>query len=98
MDEFNSRYVVGEDEPPIRARRTARPHVRKRVQSNVLLAALVGIALVTALVIAAWKSGSAPPTPVAGTSSTAKKTAKAPLVRAAPASITLRGLRSGVRS
>ena len=38
VDEFNSRYVVGEEEPPIRAHRTARPHVRKRVQSNVLLA------------------------------------------------------------
>ena len=58
VDEFNSRYVVGEDEPPIRARRTARPHRRRRIQSNVLIAALVGIALVTALVIAAWKSGS----------------------------------------
>jgi hypothetical protein len=56
VDEFNSRYVVGEDEPPIRARRTARPHVRKRVAGNVLLAALVGIALLTALVIAAFKS------------------------------------------
>ena len=31
VDEFNSRYVVGEEEPPIRARRTARPHVRKRI-------------------------------------------------------------------
>ena len=56
VDEFNSRYVVGEEEPPIRARRTARPHVRKRVAGNVLLAALVGIALLTALVIAAFKS------------------------------------------
>ena len=56
VDEFNSRYVVAEEEPPIRARRTARPHVRKRVAGNVLIAALVGIALVTALVIAAWNS------------------------------------------
>jgi hypothetical protein len=96
VDEFNSRYVVGEDEPPIRARRTARPHVRKRVQSNVLLAALVGIALVTALVIAAWKSGSPSTEHVVGVSPPAetqkKTTAPAPT---APASITLRGLRSG---
>ena len=56
MDEFNSRYVVGEEDPPIRARRTARPHVRKRIAPILLLAALVGIAVVTALVIAAWKS------------------------------------------
>jgi cytoskeleton protein RodZ len=95
VDEFNSRYVVGEDEPPIRAHRTARPHVRKRVQSNVLLAALVGIALVTALVIAAWKSGSPSPTRVAGTTPPAKHQAKTPSATA-PASITLRGLRSGV--
>jgi hypothetical protein len=57
VDEFNSRYVV-EDEPPIRARRTVRPRQRRRLQSSVLVAALAGIALVTALVIAAWKSGS----------------------------------------
>jgi cytoskeletal protein RodZ len=95
VDEFNSRYVVGEDEPPIRARRTARPHVRKRVQSNVLLAALVGIALLTALVIAAWKSGSPPATHVAGTSTPpTNNQAKTPSATA-PASITLRGLRSG---
>jgi hypothetical protein len=57
VDEFNSRYVV-EDEPPIRARRTVRTRQRHRLQSSVLVAALAGIALVTALVIAAWKSGS----------------------------------------
>src|SRR5437899_10374501 len=61
VDEFNSRYVVGEEEPPIRARRSARPHVHRRVAPILLLAALVGIALVTALVIAAWKSS--PPAP-----------------------------------
>ncbi len=92
VDEFNSRYVVGEDEPPIRARRTARPYRRRRIQSNVLIAALVGIALVTALVIAAWKSGSPSNQNVVGAG-------PAPAHRAArpngPASITLRGVRSG---
>src|SRR4051794_3008901 len=96
VDEFNSRYVVGEEEPPIRARRTARPHVRKRVQSNVLLAALVGIALVTALVIAAWKSGSPSDQKVNGlTPPAAKHKKQATPTATAPASITLRGLRSG---
>src|SRR6476660_6376590 len=66
VDEFNSRYVVGEEAPPIRARRTAHTHVRKRVAPILLLAALVGIALVTALVIAAWKSGSPPAQHFAG--------------------------------
>jgi hypothetical protein len=96
VDEFNSRYVVGEEEPPIRARRTARPHVRKRVQSNVLLAALVGIALVTALVIAAWKSGSPSDQKLNGlTPPAGKQDKKTTPTVAAPASITLRGLRSG---
>jgi hypothetical protein len=58
VDEFNSRYVATEEDPPIRVRRDVRPRRRHRMQSNVLIAALVGIALVTALVIAAWKSGS----------------------------------------
>ena len=57
VDEFNSRYVVGEEEAPIRARRTVRPRRHRRVQSSVLIAALVGIALVTALVIVAWTRG-----------------------------------------
>ena len=91
VDEFNSRYVVGEEEPPIRARRTAKPRVRKRVAPILLLAALVGIALVTALVIAAWKSGS-PPAQRILTPPPAK--AKTPAANA-PASITLRGLRTG---
>jgi cytoskeletal protein RodZ len=91
VDEFNSRYVVGEEEPPIRARRTARPHARKRIAPILLLAALVGIALVTALVIAAWKSGSPPAQHFAGMSPPAKQTPRAN----APASITLRGVRSG---
>jgi hypothetical protein len=92
VDEFNSRYVVGEEEPPIRARRTAKPHVRKRVQSNVLLAALVGIALVTALVIAAWKSGSPQQQKVVGTNPPAAKHQKT-RVATAGASITFRAVR-----
>jgi hypothetical protein len=94
VDEFNSRYVVGEEEPPIRARRTAKPHVRKRVAPILLLAALVGIALVTALVIAAWKSGSPPTQRYGGLTPPPAKKSHAPRANA-PASITLRGLRTG---
>jgi cytoskeletal protein RodZ len=89
VDEFNSRYVVGEEEPPIRAHRTAHPHVRRRMQSNVLLAALVGIALVTALVIAAWKSGSPERQNVVGVSPPAAKTQPRQSSRA---SVTFRAL------
>jgi hypothetical protein len=89
VDEFNSRYVSGEDEPPIRARRQVRPRQRRRVQSSVLIAALVGIALVTALVIAAWKSGSAGHEDVLlGQSPTTQRKAT-PTHRNGPASITL---------
>jgi hypothetical protein len=95
VDEFNSRFVVGEEELPIRVRRTAQPHVRKRVAANVLLAALVGIALLTALVIAAWKSGSPSRQHVVGMSPPpAKQQPKNPRATAT-ASITLRGLHSG---
>src|SRR5229473_2794638 len=90
VDEFNSRYVVGEDEPPIRARRTVRPRRHRRVQSRVLLAALVGIALVTALVIAAWKSSPSKQN-VVGAAPTGKPAHDATRPHG-PASITLRGV------
>jgi hypothetical protein len=57
VDEFNSRYVAVEEQP-IRVRSQVRPKRNRRVQRNVLLLALGLIAVATALVIAAWKSGS----------------------------------------
>jgi cytoskeleton protein RodZ len=56
VDEFNSRYVVGEEETPLRPRRSQRP-APPRVQSRVVLLTVLGIALVTALVIVAWTRG-----------------------------------------
>jgi cytoskeleton protein RodZ len=90
VDEFNSRYVVGEEEaPPIRARRTARTKQRRRLQSSVLVVALAGIALVTALVIAAWKSGSNE-TPLVGLGQTTQQQTTTHRARPhGPASITL---------
>ena len=70
VDEFNSRYVAPEEIQPIRARRTAHARSHRRVQGGVLVAALVGIAVVTALVIVAWTSGSPSDQPLAGVSST----------------------------
>ena len=58
VDEYNSRYVVGEVDAPFRARRAASPRRSPRVQSRVVLLTLLGIALVTALVIVAWTRGS----------------------------------------
>jgi Helix-turn-helix domain len=56
VDEYNSRFVVG-DEDVARPRRSSRPPRGVQVQSRVLLLALLGIAVVAALVIVAWKSG-----------------------------------------
>jgi hypothetical protein len=62
VDEYNSRFVVGEDEarPPLRPRRsTARPERRSSgFESRAVLITLAAIAVVAALVIVAWKSGS----------------------------------------
>jgi hypothetical protein len=59
VDEYNSRFVVGEDElVGLRPRRSAvRQQRNRRLESNVVLVALAAITLVTALVIGAWKSG-----------------------------------------
>ena len=56
VDEFNSRYAIGEEEPaPIARRSVGRPP--SRVDSRRLLLVLLGIAGLTALVIAAVQSG-----------------------------------------
>jgi cytoskeleton protein RodZ len=57
VDEYNSRYVAGEEEPVARPRRSTAGQPHRRVQSNALFVALGAIAAVTALVIAAWKFG-----------------------------------------
>jgi hypothetical protein len=60
VDEFNSRYVVeehGHGHPAIRERRAAPRLPRRRSESNLVVWVLAGIALVTALIIAAWRFG-----------------------------------------
>ena len=57
VDEYNSRFVVGEEESPARPRRSAPPPRGVHVQSRVVLLTLLGIASVTALVIVAWTRG-----------------------------------------
>jgi len=60
VDEFNSRYVTGEEEPPINPRRSENLGRRGGgAESRGIVLALAGIAAVTALVIAAWRA--APP-------------------------------------
>jgi Helix-turn-helix domain len=59
VDEYNSRYVAGEEEHPLRTRRvpTQSRHHRQHRESRLVVIALTAIVILTALVIAAWKFG-----------------------------------------
>ena len=56
VDEYNSRFVTGEDEQPLHARRRPPTRLDRRLDSRVVLVTLAAIARVTALVIAAGNS------------------------------------------
>ena len=99
VNEFNSRYVAPEEMQSIRVRRTAQARRHRRVQGGVLIAALAGIAIVTALVIVAWTSGSAPDQHLAGIppgASTQQKKHDRTQPQSAKAHITLRAVRTYV--
>ena len=91
VDEYNSRFVVEgqEDAPPI-ARRPPSARVRRDrgVERRVVLLALLGIAVLTALVIVAWKYGGSDP-------STPAVTQNPPTTTAAPTSLRLTGVNGG---
>ena len=59
VDEYNSRFAIGEEEAPVRARRVPaqRPSSHGGRESHIAVLALLAIAVVTALVIAAWRFG-----------------------------------------
>ena len=64
VDEYNSRFVIGEEQSEARARRSAaRPQKRhRRLETNVVLIALAAIAILMVIVISACKaSGGKPP-------------------------------------
>jgi hypothetical protein len=98
VDEYNSRYVVGEDEPVARPRRSRAGANQPRVDSGVVLATIAGIVAVTALFILAWKFGGSNNNPKiqnAGTIQVKKKHLRA----AAPVSahLVLRAVSGGCR-
>jgi cytoskeleton protein RodZ len=63
VDEFNSRYVAGEDEVAPRPPRRSPPPRAPRVQSRIVLLTVLGIAAVALIVIVAWtRGGSGKPT------------------------------------
>jgi len=81
VDEYNSRYVVDGHEdgaPIVRRPPSARSHRDRGVERRVVLLALLGIAILTALVIVAWKYGgsgsSSPPAPATSTPPAAPRT------------------------
>ena len=107
VDEFNSRYVPGDDELAlVRPRRNpAQSRAHRRMESGVVLLALAGIAVAAALVVVAWKWGGSEPTtiPNLGTNTGGGKAAPAATGCVAPANSTwikleLAGVRSGSRT
>jgi cytoskeleton protein RodZ len=84
VDEYNSRFVVGEEEHyQPRPRRSASPARGVQVQSRVVLLTLLGIAAVTALVIVAWTRGEPQKVPPVGLGSSVQ--ARTPQAPAKPA-------------
>jgi Helix-turn-helix domain len=51
VDEFNSRFVAGEEDAPFRAKRNASSRAARRVERLAVLVALVAIGLVTAILV-----------------------------------------------
>jgi cytoskeleton protein RodZ len=83
VDEYNSRFVIGEEQSEARARRSAaRPQRRnRRLETNVVLIALAAIAVLTVIVISAWKaSGGKPPAAAKPPAPVTKTGAPAPLL------------------
>jgi len=76
VDEYNSRFTVGEDDAPLRARRVPSPRRdRGPRESRMAAVALLAIAIATALVIAAWRFGGPESEKVPGLASQGSSTA-----------------------
>jgi cytoskeleton protein RodZ len=68
VDEYNSRFAVGDEEVLVHVPRRVQPRRPSRParESRIAVAALLAIAVLTALVIAAWRFGAPEPEPVQG--------------------------------
>jgi cytoskeleton protein RodZ len=68
VDEYNSRFAVGEEEVLVHVPRRVQPRRSSRParESRIAVAALLAIAVLTALVIAAWRFGAPEPEKVSG--------------------------------
>lgn len=73
VDEYNSRFVAGDDDQVLRTRRVPQARGRReRRESRIVFVALAAIALLTALVIAAWRFGGTEEPKVQGVNSGAR--------------------------
>jgi hypothetical protein len=60
VDEFNSRFVAGEEEAPFRPQRNSSTRAARRVETSAVLVALAAMVIVTVLFFVAWKSAPTP--------------------------------------
>jgi len=94
VDEYNSRYVVDQEEMFRPRRSYPRARQQRRLESRAVLLALLGIAALTALVIVAWKFGGGSGTAVLPTvTGSTDTTAQPPPVRPAAAHLVVRAVR-----
>ena len=92
MEEYNHRYVGGEEAAAARAPRAPvgrQPRRRNRGESGTVGVALAAILLVTALVIAAWRFGGHDEPQVDGVNAPGTRTAKATRRTATQQQVTL---------
>jgi hypothetical protein len=94
VDEYNIRFAVIDDEAPIRARRVpVQRRDRGGRESSIAVVALLAIAIVTALVIAAWRFGGPEGEMVPGLAGQDQRTTSPSLVPgAAPARLVVRAV------
>jgi cytoskeletal protein RodZ len=80
VDEYNSRFVAGEEDyaPGTRRVPVARGRREPRRESRMAIVALAAIALVTALVIAAWRFGGPDEPQVQGLNTPSRSTVQTP--------------------
>ncbi|HEY2326176.1 MAG TPA: helix-turn-helix domain-containing protein [Gaiellaceae bacterium] len=85
VDEFNARFVIGE-ERELRPRRSqAKPRRNRRLESAIVIGALVAITVLAVVVIAAWSSsGGKSPKTSGSTVRTVTTTVRPPLLTVVP--------------
>lgn len=97
VDEYNTRFAVGEEDAPVRSRRVPAPRRdRGSRESGIAVVALFAIAVATALVIAAWRFGGPEGENVPGLASQGAKTsAETSSSSAQSTRLTIRAVRGG---